>query len=960
MNSYKLLDKKNNPSLGFDAERYLLDEYNSEHIHLKNNSKELVFMVMFRTIPEDSSGVAHILEHTTLCGSEKFKVRDPFFMMLRRSMSTFMNAFTASDWTAYPFATQSKKDFYNLLDVYLDAAYFPLLEQQDFQQEGHRLEFSKFDKSGSDLEYKGVVFNEMKGSMSNITNTTWQALTRNLFPDLTYRHNSGGEPEDITSLTHDYLKGFHQKFYHPSNATYFTWGDIDAKEIQTYINKKLSKKFKKIAEKSIEVVEEQKSFSKAVSAKEYFNPVSKEQSGHHNYTAWVLGESFDINQLLEAHLVSLLIMDNSSSPLYGALETNEIGKSPAQILGLEDSMRHLVFICGIEGTEENSQDKFKKLLDKTFKDIIKNGFSEEQVSSALYQLELSRREISSNSMPYGLQILLSMAPGALYKANPLELSNVDEALINLRANVKKDGYLTDLVDKFFVSNNHRVDLEMVPDSDLINKKESELRKILDNIKSSMSNKEKLDLVNESKELADRQNAIPNKDVLPKLELNDVPKNISFPKTTKLTTFGYSPSFYEQPTNGLTYNSVSRDLTLESQEELNSLMILSALLGKVGAGDRDHVQLQKEISRISGGVSVSNHFFYDKNEELKGKTTLSSKFLPENTTETTKLIFEILSKTDLTHHERIKELMFQNFMGFQQSIVENGHRFAMLGASASHNKLSHIQESLGGLSAISKFAPFVTQQDDAMKQEIEKVANTYKKLDSMKSELLFVSNNKLSKNQINEIRAIDFKKDGQSKIEVPFTKTFNKVVFPINTQVNFSAMSMDAPLYDIKESPKFLILSSLLRNEFLHKRVREQGGAYGGGASYDPFSGTFKFFSYRDPRFIETIEDFQSALSWASLGSFDDDMILESKLSVLSDIDKPSSPAGEAFKDYRLSGEGKTQKMREEYRKNIFSVSKDDLVEAANGLKNKPYSVFSIINPNLEKTAAEHDFLIKRI
>ena len=346
MYSYKLLDKKNNPSLGYEAERYLLDEYNSEHIHLKNKSKELVFMVMFRTIPENSSGVAHILEHTTLCGSEKFKVRDPFFMMLRRSMSTFMNAFTASDWTAYPFATQSKKDFYNLLDVYLDAVYFPLLEEEDFKQEGHRLEFAKFDSSSSDLEYKGVVFNEMKGSMSNITNTTWQALTRNLFPDLTYRHNSGGEPEDITSLTHDYLKNFHKKFYHPSNATYFTWGDLDAKEIQNYVNDKLAKKFKKIDEKKIEVVEKQDSFTKPVIASESFNPVSKEQSGHQNYCAWVLGESFDIDQLLEAHLISLLLMDNSSSPLYKVLESNEFSKSPAQILGLEDSMRHLVFICG--------------------------------------------------------------------------------------------------------------------------------------------------------------------------------------------------------------------------------------------------------------------------------------------------------------------------------------------------------------------------------------------------------------------------------------------------------------------------------------------------------------------------------------------------------------------------------------------------------------------------------------
>ena len=272
MNSYKLIDKKQNPSLGFEAERYQLDEYGSEHIHLKNDSKELVFMVMFRTIPENSSGVAHILEHTTLCGSENYKVRDPFFMMLRRSMSTFMNAFTASDWTAYPFATQNKKDFFNLLDVYLDAVYFPILAEEDFKQEGHRLEFSKFDKSSSPLEYKGVVFNEMKWSMSNISSSTWQALTKNLFPDLTYKHNSGGDPETIIELTHDYLKGFHKKFYHPSNATYLTCGDVSAKEIQNFIDKKLAQKFKRIDEAKLEIVKNQKPFNKSVSAEEPFNP----------------------------------------------------------------------------------------------------------------------------------------------------------------------------------------------------------------------------------------------------------------------------------------------------------------------------------------------------------------------------------------------------------------------------------------------------------------------------------------------------------------------------------------------------------------------------------------------------------------------------------------------------------------------------------------------------------------
>ena len=959
MNS-KLIEKKQNASLGFEAQRYSLDEYNSEHIHLKNDSKELVFMVMFRTIPEDSSGVAHILEHTTLCGSEKFKVRDPFFMMLRRSMSTFMNAFTASDWTAYPFATQSKKDFFNLLDVYLDAVYFPLLEEEDFKQEGHRLEFAKFDKSSTDLEYKGVVFNEMKGSMSNISNTTWQAITKGLFPDLTYRNNSGGEPKDITNLTHDYLKGFHQKFYHPSNATYFTWGDLDAKEIQKFIDEKLSKKFKKIEENKIEVVAEQKSFSKPVDTNEFFNPVSKEQTGYQNYCAWTLGESFDIDQLLEAHLISLLLLSNSASPLYKVLESNELGKSPAQILGLEDSMRHLVFICGIEGTEAESQSKFNELVDKTFKDIVENGFSEAQIDAALYQLELGKREISSGSLPYGLQILLSMAPGSLYKSDPLVLASVDEALSRLKERVKDKGYLNKLVDNLFVSNKHRVNLEMVPDLELINKKEAELKKILDSMKSSMSSKEKLDLVNDSKILAERQNAIPNKDVLPKLELSDVPKSANYPKTKKLKTFGYSPTFYEQHTNGLTYNAVTKDLNISSNEELNHLMALTALFGKVGVKKRDYFQLQEEISRITGGINTSNHFYYDKDHEIKGKISLSSKFLPNNTVEATELIFEILNETKLDDEKRIKELMFQNFMGFQQSIVENGHRFAMLGASSSHSKLSFVQESIGGLSAINRFVPFISNQEDQIKEQLEKMQKLLQKTKSDKNELLFISNIKLTNDQIDEIKSINFEKDGASKIDIEFSKTFNKVALPINTQVNFSAMSFDAPIYDPSESPKFVILSSLLRNEYLHKRVREQGGAYGGGATYDPFSGTFKMFSYRDPRFIETLEDFENSLTWASLGSFDDDMILESKLSVLSDIDKPSSPAGEAFKDYRLNSENRSQKNRQSYRNNIFNVSKEDLVEAAEYLKNKPKSTFSIINPNLEKIAQQEDFLIRRI
>ena len=960
MNSYKLIDKKQNPSLGFEAERYQLDEYGSEHIHLKNDSKELVFMVMFRTIPENSSGVAHILEHTTLCGSENYKVRDPFFMMLRRSMSTFMNAFTASDWTAYPFATQNKKDFFNLLDVYLDAVYFPILAEEDFKQEGHRLEFSKFDKSSSPLEYKGVVFNEMKGSMSNISSITWQALTKNLFPDLTYKHNSGGDPETIIELTHDYLKGFHKKFYHPSNATYFTWGDVSAKEIQNFIDKKLAQKFKRIDEAKLEIVKNQKSFNKSVSAEEPFTPVSQEQSGYQNYTAWVLGESFDIEQLLEAHLISLLLLGNSASPLYKALESNDIGKSPAQILGLEDSMRHLMFICGIEGSEKGSQDKFKKLLDKTFDDVVKNGFSQDQIDAAFYQLELNRREISSGSMPYGLQILLSMAPGALYKADPIALSNVDEALKSLKEKIKESSYLQDLVKRFFVDNQHRVDLEMVPDMELINSRESNFTKTLEKIKSSMSSREKLELVNSAKALAERQEAAPDKNLLPKLELSDVPGEVVYPAAKKLSTFGYSPIFYDQATNGLTYNSLSRKVNLSSIDEVGDLMLLTMLMGKVGSGDMDHIKLQESVAKVSGGISASTHFYFDKTMQLKGRVALSSKYLPENNDEVLDLMLKILDSSKFDDEKRIKELMFQNFMGIQQSIVENGHRFAMLSASAMHNQLGALHEISGGLSSLFKFAPFISNNEEDAKKQIQKIADLGVSLKDNANELAIISNIKPSKDQLDFIKNVNFKKDGDSAINFDFKPAFLKVAMPINTQVNFSAMSLDAPSYSPEESPKYLLLASLLRNEFLHRRVREQGGAYGGGAIYDPFAGAFKFFSYRDPRFIETFEDFSESFKWATKGDFDDEMILEAKLSVLSDIDKPASPAGEAFKDYRFNVEEKSQKIRSQYRKKIINTSREEIIEAAEQLKGQSNSCFSIINPNLEKKASEEGFQIRRI
>ena len=377
---FNLEDQKYIKLLDLNAQIYTESKFNCKHIHLDSKSDEKVFMVAFRTIPEDSSGVAHILEHTALCGSKKYPVRDPFFMMIRRSLNTFMNAFTSSDWTAYPFATLNDKDFNNLLSVYLDSSFFPNLDELDFLQEGHRLEFN--DKYPDELEIKGVVYNEMKGAMSSVSSQLWEGLSKHLYTSSTYKYNSGGSPENIIDLTHDYLVDFHKKHYHPSNATFFTFGKVNPEEIQTFIDENVLKNFEP-SEKVIRVKNEDR-FSSPKTIKEFYNPMPNDENNHHVVLSWLLGESHDPIELLESYLISNILLDNSASPLRKVLENTELGKSLSPLTGLETDHKELVFAAGLEGVGPGKQKEVEDLIINCLKNTVKK-----RVINSFYQIILN-------------------------------------------------------------------------------------------------------------------------------------------------------------------------------------------------------------------------------------------------------------------------------------------------------------------------------------------------------------------------------------------------------------------------------------------------------------------------------------------------------------------------------------------------------------------------------------------
>ena len=490
-------------SLDIDVHEYQHKITGTSHVHLAADNPENVFLVGLRTIPTDSTGVAHILEHTVLCGSEKYPVRDPFFMMIRRSLNTFMNAFTSSDWTAYPFASQNEKDFFNLLDVYLDAVFFSRLHELDFAQEGHRVEFEAPEDPASELVFKGVVFNEMKGAMSAPTSVLWQTLSKHLFPNNTYHFNSGGDPEDIPDLSYEQLKSFYDTHYHPSNAVFMTYGNLAPDVLQSRFEDQVLKRFEKL-DKTIGV-NPAKRYHAPVRVQEYYSTQEADTADKtHIVVGWLLGKSIDLEERLRADLLSSVLLANSASPLMRALEQSDLGSSPSPMCGLEDSNLEMVMVCGLDGSNVESTAAAEKLILDTLETIARDGVPQEEVDAMLHQLEMGQREIKGDGMPFGLQLVLSGLSSAMQRGDTLAAIDLDPALEKLREEAQHKDFIPGLVRKLLLDNPHRVTLTLAPDTKIGERRNVAEQARLAMMKQSLTDEQSRQIIERTKALAKRQ------------------------------------------------------------------------------------------------------------------------------------------------------------------------------------------------------------------------------------------------------------------------------------------------------------------------------------------------------------------------------------------------------------------------------------------------------------------------
>ena len=490
-------------------------------VHIDADDSNNLFAVAFKTPPSDSTGVAHILEHTVMCSSENFPVRALMFTMAKRSLKTFMNAVSSRDRTYYPFSSQNYKDFYNLLGVYLDAAFFPLLSERNFTQEGHRLEFETADDATTPLIIKGVVFNEMKGKMADPSTLLQRRTARHLYPTTCYHHNSGGEPEDIHNLTWQQLREFHAEFYHPSNACFFSYGNFPLTDHLKVIERQVLSHFDARCVNS--TVPQEKRLTAPVRVNETFpidaNEPAKGKAMVH--MSWLTNDISDSFNNLALALLSQLLLGNPAAPLYKALLDSGLGTNLSPHCGFHDEYRTTCFAVGLQGTDKDKTDVIEQLIIDTLQRIVAEGFTTERIEASIHRLELSNREVGGDKYPYAFKLIGRILGPWIHCNDPISALQLDESLIQLRQKLAEGPFFENLIKSWLLDNNHRVTLCLSPDSELGPKMEKREKQWLQTIQQNLSYDEKQKLITQAQQLQESQESVEDLTCLPTLEMRDI-------------------------------------------------------------------------------------------------------------------------------------------------------------------------------------------------------------------------------------------------------------------------------------------------------------------------------------------------------------------------------------------------------------------------------------------------------
>ncbi|UQN05935.1 insulinase family protein [Deinococcus sp. QL22] len=907
----------------------LRHELGARHAHVIREDDNLAFGVTFPTVPKDSTGVAHILEHVALMGSQKYPVPDPFFAMAPRSLNTFMNAMTANDWTTYPFSTRNVQDYFNLLSVYLDATFFPLLRYESFRQDGHRFEFEKLDDPTSTLKLQGVVYNEMKGAMAGAGSVMWRSLGKALYPDLTYAVNSGGEPNDIPNLTYEGLRSFHAAHYHPSNAFFFTYGNQDLARVLDEIESHVMARF---APQSLDVsVPDQPDFPEPRRVDVTY-PGSDVERGGQVLLAWKLGRSSNSDLNLRWSVLSDVLLGNSAALLTRPLIESGIGSALADLTGYRDSFREGAFAVGLKGLSAGKAAEVEKLVLDTLAGIARDGIPADLIASSLHQFEIGQKEVSNSGYPYGLQVMFRLMGPWLYGGDPVTGLRLDAELNSLRADLDSGKRVFETMLEDLLALPHRVTMVVTPDPLLASQAEQAERELVERLSKDFTDEDRARIVRESLQLQSLQAQESDPNVLPTLALSDVTPDVQRPDYSTTQEGRALVGRVPQPTGGLSYLDVQIRLPDVPAELLDVLPLYTYAVTRSGAAGQDYAELSRRIEAVTGGVSASAGVGTapDDLSAVRLAVTFSGKALARNGGALVAVLHDLISAPEFTR-ERTRQLLEQRLSGMKASVVGSGSAYADRLASAQVSAAAVLEERFGGLTSLATLKAIVEGPEgesgaEGLDARIDSLLSQFAQLRDLITQgqpLLCLT---ATPDDIGlDVQSITTLFTGDAPTGRPALSVLDTgpQARTTDSPVAFNAIAYPTVPYTHPDSPALLVLSRLLRSEYMLKEIREKGGAYGGGAGFDTRGGVFSMTSYRDPHIARTYQVFRDARAFLDtpLGERE---LTEAILTASKILDPLTSP--DTVGRLRFYGDqaGFTPEVQEAFKARLLAVQLDDL------------------------------------
>lgn len=898
-----------------------------EVLHLLNDDSENLFGFAFKTLPENSAGIAHILEHSVLCGSKNYPLKDPFMQLNSQSVKTFLNAMTFPDKTVYPASSVIEEDYFNLMAVYGDAVFFPLLSENIFMQEAHRFELD----SNNNISVQGVVFNEMQGVYSSFESIASRHLTRAVLDNTVYAVDSGGDPLVIPSLTYEQFLAFHKKYYHPSNAKLFLYGNIPTEKQLDFIEKK----FLYNIQKSTDILPSLKFTNYAEPRTVHtVGPASQDEKGATVTLNWVFGESTNIENYMQCLILSEILMGHDGAALTEALLKSGLGEDIAPQSGLETELAWIVFSAGLRGVKKENIEKVQDVILKTLNDLVVNGINADDIEAALLSVDFAYREIKRAYGPWSLTLMRRTLRNWLHNKNPLETLKTQKVFDSIRHRMLHEkNYVVELIKKLLVENNNRLLFSITPDEAFNKNREKEYKQIIQNCPLSIN-----EIKNQQKKLQIFQSEGSDektRSLIPHLKPSQL-KIIKDIIPIEKSTIGAVPCFtHETYTNGIIYLNIGFPVDVLEARDYPLLSFYAAALTSCGFEDYHWAEAARLIAKNLGGFGATpfTGSIPEETEKKAGLEDLSDieklkkmyaydsflgrpwmliqvKINQKNLENGIKTVFSCIETPNFSDSARLKDLLTEYKNNIAASVIPAAHHYAALRAGCTFNRSKAIEEIWQGLSQLSTAKSLVGLEHNELKKRLEAIhhallnagmfvhitadtsdINNTKKILALKLKKYVAPTEPrfIADKEIFALTKLDIE---DAVINSPVSE--KRIAYHTFSETGFSAASFKASSLGTKESIHETLFAHWVTNNHLWEKIRTKGGAYGAYLSPDAIEQIFTFISFRDPNPEQSLNTLLETLQEVAGIQLDDSTMERVITGSYSKEIQPRTPQGDGF------------------------------------------------------------------